>query len=386
MPDTSRATYDIFISYRRSSGAETAKHLRDVLSERGYNVFFDTDSLRNGEFNKYLFDVIDACTDFIIILSPGALDRCVDEKDWVRLELARALEKGKNVIPIMSGDFRFPDELPSDIDDVRWCNGIAVNVEYFDAMIDRLTTFLQSKSKRKRRTSLFVGGGIALAAAIALLAFVLFGGRGGAGGQSSSSNPDEVSTSSAVESAPEPDAEPAPESTPESSSASDSSAAAPRGSKTFVDYALGQTVDVFNPEDGALEYSICVDKVGILPAEFEKNMWEKYDPESYDLLAVYCSVNNTWYPNKEKGEVSIWWILNDNTLTVKDADGFLLTYVSALYHGNDGKYLFETASTVPADAKGRLAFVFYVEKGTSEVTISIDSHAGEVAEGKVSLT
>lgn len=378
MPDTSRPAYDIFISYRREGGAETAKHLRDVLSERGYNVFFDTDSLRSGDFNKSLFDVIDACTDFIIILSPGSLDRCSDEKDWVRLELARALEKGKNVIPIMSGDFRFPDDLPSDIEDVRWRNGIAVNVEYFDAMIDKLTTFLKSKSKKKSRTSLFVGGGIALAAAMALLAFVIFGGRGGAKEPSPTSSPDEGVTSSAVESESEPE--------PESDSGSDSSAPEPRGPKTFVDYALGETVDVFNPEDGALEYSICVDKVEILPAEFEKNMWEKYDPEAYDLLAVYCSVNNTWYPNKDKGEVSIWWILNDNTLTVKDADGFLLTYVSALYHGNDGKYLFETASTVPADSKGRLAFVFYVEKGTSEVTVSIDSHAGEVSEGKVSLS
>ena len=378
MPDTSRPAYDIFISYRREGGAETAKHLRDVLSERGYNVFFDTDSLRSGDFNKSLFDVIDACTDFIIILSPGSLDRCSDEKDWVRLELARALEKGKNVIPIMSGDFRFPDDLPSDIEDVRWRNGIAVNVEYFDAMIDKLTTFMQSKSKKKSRTSLFVGGGIALAAAIALLAFVIFGGRGGAKEPSPTSSPDEDVTSSAVESESEPESE--------SDSGSDSSAPEPRGPKTFVDYALGETVDVFNPEDGALEYSICVDKVEILPAEFEKNMWEKYDPEAYDLLAVYCSVNNTWYPNKDKGEVSIWWILNDNTLTVKDTDGFLLTYVSALYHGNDGKYLFETASTVPADSKGRLAFVFYVEKGTSEVTVSIDSHVGEVSEGKVSLT
>jgi|GEM_PF-6942122 len=380
MPDTSRPAYDIFISYRREGGAETAKHLRDVLSERGYSVFFDTDSLRSGDFNKSLLDIIDACTDFVIVLSPGSLDRCSDEKDWVRLELARALEKDKNVIPIMSGDFRFPDQLPDDIEAVRWRNGIAVNVEYFDAMIDKLTTFLRSKGKRRSHTSLFVGGGIALAAIVALLGFVFFGGGRGTGGTSSSSTSDADVVSGAAQAEGEPETEAEPESGTESGTAE------PNVQKTFVEYALGDTVDVFNPEDGALEYSICVDKVGILPTEFEKNMWEKYDPEAYDLLAVYCSVNNTWYPKKDKGEVSISWILNDNTLTLKDADGFLLTYVSALYHGNDGKYLFETASTIPADAKGRLAFVFYVEKGTTEVTVSIDSHAGVVAEGKVSLT
>ena len=46
--------YDIFISYRRDGGAETAKHLRDILTAKGYSVFFDTDSLRNGTFNQEL--------------------------------------------------------------------------------------------------------------------------------------------------------------------------------------------------------------------------------------------------------------------------------------------------------------------------------------------
>ena len=45
--------YDVFISYRRDGGAETAKHLRDVLTERGYRVFFDTDSLRSGDGAVY---------------------------------------------------------------------------------------------------------------------------------------------------------------------------------------------------------------------------------------------------------------------------------------------------------------------------------------------
>ena len=53
--------YDVFISYRRSGGAETAKHLRDVLTHKGYRVFFDTDSLRSGDFDKQLLDVIMNC-------------------------------------------------------------------------------------------------------------------------------------------------------------------------------------------------------------------------------------------------------------------------------------------------------------------------------------
>ena len=88
----SNASYDIFISYRRDNGWDTAKHLRDILTAKGYSVFFDVDSLRSGNFNTALLDVIKNCTDFIIILSPNSLDRCVNEGDWVRRELACALQ------------------------------------------------------------------------------------------------------------------------------------------------------------------------------------------------------------------------------------------------------------------------------------------------------
>ena len=141
--------YDIFISYRRENGVETAKHLRDILTEKGYRVFFDTDSLTSGDFNQALFNVIEQCTDFIIILAPGALDRCVNEGDWVRQELAYALKKGKNIIPIMRQGFKFPKDLPDDIKDVRKQNGIEVNYKYFDAVVNELIKFLHSKPVKK---------------------------------------------------------------------------------------------------------------------------------------------------------------------------------------------------------------------------------------------
>lgn len=36
--------YDIFISYRRRGGFETAKHLYDLLTKDGYRVSFDIDT------------------------------------------------------------------------------------------------------------------------------------------------------------------------------------------------------------------------------------------------------------------------------------------------------------------------------------------------------
>lgn len=137
--------YEIFISYRRNPGAESAKHLRDILVQKGYKTFFDTDSLRNGDFNKDLLDVIENCDDFIILLTPGALDRCVNEDDWVRQELACALQHKKNVIPIISAGFTFPEELPPEIEGIRYRNGINANTEYFDAAMAKLMTFLTKK-------------------------------------------------------------------------------------------------------------------------------------------------------------------------------------------------------------------------------------------------
>ena len=66
--------FDIFISYRRQGGYDTAKHLNDLLVRDGYRVSFDIDTLRNGDFDVQLLNRIDQCEDFILI---------VDEKAYI---------------------------------------------------------------------------------------------------------------------------------------------------------------------------------------------------------------------------------------------------------------------------------------------------------------
>lgn len=137
--------YDVFISYRREGGEYTAKIIHDKLTELGYNVFFDVESLRSGQFNTKLFSVIDECEDFISVLSPNCLDRCTNENDWVRLEVAYALQKGKNVVPILLRGFQFPEKLPEDIEQLRNHSGIEASTEFFDAFTNRLVEFLKTK-------------------------------------------------------------------------------------------------------------------------------------------------------------------------------------------------------------------------------------------------
>lgn len=44
--------YDIFISYRRTTGAQYARIIQLMLAQRGYKVFLDYDELKDGVFGK----------------------------------------------------------------------------------------------------------------------------------------------------------------------------------------------------------------------------------------------------------------------------------------------------------------------------------------------
>ena len=129
---------DVFISYRRDGGDMTAMYFYQALKERGYNVFYDLEVLRAGKFNDALLSSIQSCKDFVLILSPHALDRCNEEGDWVRQEIAEALRSKKNIVPVMMKGFAFPEKLPDDIDDVRYQNGLTCTTEYFEESINRL--------------------------------------------------------------------------------------------------------------------------------------------------------------------------------------------------------------------------------------------------------
>lgn len=110
--------YDVFISYRREGGYDTAKHLNDLLVRDGYKVSFDINTLRNGDFEIQLLSRIEASKDFILIVDKHAFDRTLDKnfdstKDWMRCELAHALKHNKNIIPVfLSGVTGFPEGLP----------------------------------------------------------------------------------------------------------------------------------------------------------------------------------------------------------------------------------------------------------------------------------
>ena len=164
-------TYDIFISYRRDA-FESANLFATRLKALGYRVFFDVESMNPGKFNKQLLDVINKCKDFILVLSPSALDRCNDEGDWVRRETMCAMEHKKNIIPIMLSGFVWPAEMPKGMEEL--CNYQALapapNI-YYDLQVQRLKGYLKSKAHFQTRKRWLIGTGI-VAAVVALILLI----------------------------------------------------------------------------------------------------------------------------------------------------------------------------------------------------------------------
>ena len=139
---------DIFISYRRSGGESLALLVYYRLTFAGYRVFLDVERRKPGKFNEAIYQHIDECTDFLLILPPDSLTRCKNEGDWVRLEIARAIEQKKNIILLFAEGFIAPDksELPTDIQDVLDYQGVQLHSGSYSLLLDELiNNFLHSK-------------------------------------------------------------------------------------------------------------------------------------------------------------------------------------------------------------------------------------------------
>jgi len=130
--------YDAYISYRRSTGFESVILLHKALSERGLSCFCDTEYARTGLFPEDLKSKIASSKYFLLILTPNSLDRCNDENDWLYQEILTAIKNKISIIPIVSRGFEWPDELPQEIRHILYYQNIVLDLQYFDAFLDKL--------------------------------------------------------------------------------------------------------------------------------------------------------------------------------------------------------------------------------------------------------
>ncbi|XP_055846419.1 NAD(+) hydrolase sarm1 isoform X3 [Episyrphus balteatus] len=147
-------TLDVFVSYRRSNGSQLASLLKVHLQLRGFSVFIDVERLEAGKFDNGLLNSIRQAKHFILVLTPNALERCVEDydgKDWVHREIVAALNSNCNIIPIID-NFRWPEAemLPEDMRSVCHFNGVTWIHDYQDACIDKLERFMRGEKNPDR--------------------------------------------------------------------------------------------------------------------------------------------------------------------------------------------------------------------------------------------
>ncbi|KAM4843888.1 NAD(+) hydrolase SARM1 isoform 2-T2 [Thomomys bottae] len=151
-------TPDVFISYRRNSGSQLASLLKVHLQLHGFSVFIDVEKLEAGKFEDKLIQSVMGARNFVLVLSTGALDKCMQDhdcKDWVHKEIVTALNCGKNIVPVIDGfEWPEPQTLPEDMQAVLTFNGINLcahrwSHEYQEATIEKIIRFLQGRSSRE---------------------------------------------------------------------------------------------------------------------------------------------------------------------------------------------------------------------------------------------
>ncbi len=126
---------DGFISYRRQGGTDLALAIKVFLENNGKTLFLDVESLKTGKFPQQLASMIERSKNFILILSPNALNRRHQEEDWLYNEISHALEKKKNIIPVMMEGFDYPQDPQSlgEIGDLINFHGVRFVKEHYAA-------------------------------------------------------------------------------------------------------------------------------------------------------------------------------------------------------------------------------------------------------------
>jgi tetratricopeptide (TPR) repeat protein len=136
------ASNNVFISYRRDVGGILAMALYQHLAEHGIDAFYDIESIRAGQFDSIILGQIAARPYFLLVLTPGTLDRCVETDDWVRREIDHALAKERVIIPAYTPNFDFGDFdrcLPKEVGrSVRRFNGQELSQKWFEYAVKQL--------------------------------------------------------------------------------------------------------------------------------------------------------------------------------------------------------------------------------------------------------
>lgn len=132
----------VFISYRRAN-ASWAIAICQNLTQHGFDVFVDLTGIASGDFERITIANIRARAHFVVLLTPSALERCVEHGDWLRREIETALDNRRNIVPLMLEGFSFETpsigaRLTGKLALLKRYNALRVPADYFHAAMDRM--------------------------------------------------------------------------------------------------------------------------------------------------------------------------------------------------------------------------------------------------------
>lgn len=133
----------VFISYRRSTSSFFARAIFQDLRDHDFDVFMDVESIDSGEFKGVIFNQIAARAHFLVILTPGSVERCIMPKDWLRREVEHAIDLQRNIIPLLDSSFSFRDAdtfLTGKLKELKRLNTIRIPHDYFEQAMEKLRT------------------------------------------------------------------------------------------------------------------------------------------------------------------------------------------------------------------------------------------------------
>jgi hypothetical protein len=146
---------DVFINYRHDDAPGEAGRVFDRLNERfPGRVFRDVAGITAGtNFVERIEHELTSCRAFLVLIGKHWLD-AVDEsgrrrldlpEDWVRVEIATALQRGICVIPVLVNGAELPkaERLPPDLARLVFLQAENLPEAYFDFGVERLVSVLE---------------------------------------------------------------------------------------------------------------------------------------------------------------------------------------------------------------------------------------------------
>ncbi len=141
----------IFISYRRADSEGYVGRLYDHLIQQfdKNEIFLDVGTIKPGEdFVTVIEQLVGSCDALIVVIGPRWLEvtdehgnrRLDNREDYVRLEIATALERNILVVPVLIERASMPNvkELPKDLKTLTRKNAIELSHDRFGYDVDRL--------------------------------------------------------------------------------------------------------------------------------------------------------------------------------------------------------------------------------------------------------